>query len=128
MTKLDKLIFLKSISWRLVGTIDTFIISLLLSKEIYFANQITLFDFLSKLILFYFFEKIWIKSNFNNEIFNLIGKSIIWRIIATLATFIIVIIITGEVKLGIQISIVELITKLILFVFHEKIWINIKKQ
>ena len=125
MTKLDKLIFLKSISWRLVGTIDTFIISLLLSKKFILQTKLH-FDFLSKLI-HSIFLKIWIKSNFNNEIPHLIGKSIIWRIIATLATFIIVIIITGEVKC-IQISIVELITKLILFVFHEKIWINIKKQ
>lgn len=128
MIKIDRLIFIKSISWRLIGSLDTFLISLILTNQIYFANQITFFDFFSKIFLFYIFEKTWIQGNFNNKTFNLIGKAVVWRVIATLATFLLVLIISGEILLGIQISVVELITKLILFVMHEKLWINYLKK
>lgn len=53
-------------------------------------------------------------------------KSISWRITGTIDTFIISFIITGQVKFALTISGVEVITKLALYYFHERIWNRIK--
>lgn len=49
-------------------------------------------------------------------------KTITWRIIGTLDTMILSAVITGSWKLGLTIGGVEVITKMILYYFHERIW------
>ena len=44
---------LKSISWRIVGTIDTFIISYIITGQIKFALSIGLIELLTKMFLFF---------------------------------------------------------------------------
>lgn len=53
-------------------------------------------------------------------------KSISWRITGTLDTFVISYLITGHVKTAVSISGVEIITKISLYYFHERIWNKIK--
>ncbi|WP_111308133.1 DUF2061 domain-containing protein [Confluentibacter sediminis] len=53
-------------------------------------------------------------------------KSISWRIIGTLDTIIISWLITGHLTLAFQIGSVELVTKMVLYFFHERIWNSIK--
>ena len=55
-----------------------------------------------------------------------IVKSISWRIIGTLDTIIISYIITGHLTLAFKIGSVELVTKMVLYFFHERIWNSIK--
>ena len=55
-----------------------------------------------------------------------IVKSISWRLIGTLDTIIISWIITGELALAFSIGSVELVTKMVLYFFHERIWNSIK--
>lgn len=55
-----------------------------------------------------------------------IVKSISWRIIGTLDTIIISYVITGHLTLAFQIGSVELVTKMVLYFFHERIWNSIK--
>ncbi|MCE7055177.1 DUF2061 domain-containing protein [Algoriphagus sp. AGSA1] len=50
---------LKSISWRIVGTIDTIIISYFVTGEFVMAISIGSVEVFSKIILFYFHERIW---------------------------------------------------------------------
>lgn len=50
---------LKSISWRIVGTIDTIIISYFVTGEFVMALSIGSVEVFSKIILFYFHERIW---------------------------------------------------------------------
>ena len=50
---------LKSISWRIVGTIDTMIISYFVTGELVMAISIGSVEVFSKIILFYFHERIW---------------------------------------------------------------------
>lgn len=50
---------LKSISWRLVGTVDTMIISFLITGELVFALSIGGIEFFTKLILYYLHERLW---------------------------------------------------------------------
>ena len=51
------------------------------------------------------------------------GKGISWRIIGTLDTIVISYFITGQWKYAISIGTVEVFTKIILFYFHERLWI-----
>lgn len=51
----------KAISWRVVGTIDTLIVSYILTGEIALATSIASVDFLTKLVLYFFHERIWNK-------------------------------------------------------------------
>lgn len=60
-------------------------------------------------------------------------KTISWRIIGTLDTMVLSWIITGSLKLGVTIGSVEVITKMVLYYFHERAWykyskFGIKKQ
>ncbi|MEN2281715.1 DUF2061 domain-containing protein [Algoriphagus sp. SE2] len=50
---------LKSISWRIVGTIDTVIISFFITGEFMMALSIGSVEVFSKIILYYFHERVW---------------------------------------------------------------------
>jgi uncharacterized membrane protein len=50
---------LKALSWRLIGTLDTLVVSYLLTGKIALATSIASVDFLTKLILYFFHERIW---------------------------------------------------------------------
>jgi len=51
----------KAVSWRLLGTIDTLIVSYFVTGEVTLAASIASIDFITKLILYFFHERIWNK-------------------------------------------------------------------
>lgn len=51
--------FAKGISWRLIGTIDTIIISYLITGQWKFALSIGSVEVFTKIILFYFHDRAW---------------------------------------------------------------------
>ncbi len=51
-----------------------------------------------------------------------LAKTITWRIVGTVDTMIIGWLITGDAITGIKIGGIELITKMILYYLHERIW------
>jgi uncharacterized membrane protein len=53
-------------------------------------------------------------------------KSVSWRVIGTIDTVLISWLITGELALAFSIGSIELITKMVLYFFHERIWNKIK--
>jgi uncharacterized membrane protein len=53
-------------------------------------------------------------------------KSVSWRILGTLDTFLISWFVTGETSIAFSIGSIELITKMLLYFFHERIWNSIK--
>jgi len=54
-------------------------------------------------------------------------KSISWRIVGTLDTMVISYLITGQVTIALSIGSVEVLTKTILYYFHERLWAHIHK-
>jgi len=56
-----------------------------------------------------------------------IMKSISWRIVGTLDTMIISYLITGKITLALSIGSIEVLTKTILYYFHERLWAHIHK-
>ena len=55
-----------------------------------------------------------------------IVKSLSWRTIGTIDTIIISYVVTGELTLAFSIGSIELVTKMVLYFFHERIWNSIK--
>jgi uncharacterized membrane protein len=51
-----------------------------------------------------------------------IAKTITWRIIGTIDTILLSWVITGELKIGLMIGGIEVITKMILYFIHERMW------
>ena len=52
-------------------------------------------------------------------------KTITWRITASITTFLIAWILTGDLLIGVSIGGIEAITKIFLYYFHERIWNDI---
>lgn len=50
---------IKAFSWRIFGSIATMVITYIITHRISFAIYVGLFEFVSKIILFYFHERIW---------------------------------------------------------------------
>jgi uncharacterized membrane protein len=57
MTRLESLI--KSVVYRLFGTIATFLIALLFTKEFFISSGIATVEFISKTALYYLYERFW---------------------------------------------------------------------
>jgi uncharacterized membrane protein len=49
----------KAISWRLVGSMDTFILSWLITGKLRFAFSIAGVETITKILLYYFHERAW---------------------------------------------------------------------
>ena len=54
-----------------------------------------------------------------------IAKTLTWRVTASLTTFIIAWVLTGDLLIGISIGSIEAIAKIFLYYFHERIRNNI---
>jgi len=54
-----------------------------------------------------------------------IVKTLTWRIAASLTTFMIAWILTGDLLVGVSIGSIEALAKIFLYYFHERIWNNI---
>jgi uncharacterized membrane protein len=55
--------FTKAISWRVLGSIDTFLLSLLFTSDVKAAGAIAGSEVLTKMVLYYLHERAW--SNFS---------------------------------------------------------------
>ena len=64
-TKLRSLV--KAISWRVTGTIDTFLISWLITGQIMLASGIAMTEVLTKIFLFWLHERVWNKINWERN-------------------------------------------------------------
>lgn len=56
-----------------------------------------------------------------------LAKTITWRLIGTVDTVLIGWVVTGDPWIGIQVGGVEMVTKMILYYFHERAWFRYGK-
>ncbi|WP_298488823.1 DUF2061 domain-containing protein [uncultured Maribacter sp.] len=49
----------KALSWRVIGTLDTLVVSYILTGKMAVAASIASVDFLTKMVLYFFHERIW---------------------------------------------------------------------
>ncbi|MDB2656562.1 DUF2061 domain-containing protein [Crocinitomicaceae bacterium] len=57
----NRVSLLKTLSWRIIGTLDTMLISYLLTGKLDVALSIGGIEVVSKMILYYLHERAWIK-------------------------------------------------------------------
>lgn len=112
----------KTFSWRIIGTIDTVIISWWLTGDILAGFQIGIAELITKMTLYYFHERVWFNIYLPNSNLRHIFKTISWRAVGTFDTVFIAWIVTGNAKAGLEIGMVELVTKTILYYLHERLW------
>jgi len=56
-----------------------------------------------------------------------IAKTVSWRFIGTLDTMILSAIVTGSWELGLTIGGIEVVTKMVLYFLHERLWYRFSK-
>lgn len=118
----------KSITWRIVGTIDTILISWLISGNPLTGLKIGFTEVITKMFLYYLHERVWFKVNLSKDGKLLesrkrhIGKTITWRMVGTLDTIIISWIISGSPLIGLKIGVSEVLTKMVFYYIHERVW------
>ena len=146
--------FGKGISWRIVATCDTILLSYIYTGSIGNSLKIGFVEVFTKIILFYIHERVWLnikwgtkikailQENENNNIdvftkekmlteeehYRSLIKGISWRFFGTLDTIIIATFITGDYSKALKIGATELVTKIILFYFHERLWMRMTKS
>lgn len=123
--KISKRHLAKTISWRCIGTLDTVLISYFVTGEISYGVKIGAFEIISKMLLYYFHERLWFRSKIKNSNKRHILKTFSWRFIGTIDTFTISWIIIGNLFAGVKIGLIESISKMILYFLHEKFWFKI---
>jgi len=123
---------LKGISWRVIATTDTILIVLLVTCSLGECNirsaiEIGLIEFVLKLGIYYFHERVWQKLIKSNDVSKKtsLHKTMSWRVIATTTTFLISGAVLDNFEGAIYIAILELITKFVLYYFHERLWLKI---
>ena len=117
--KISKRHLAKTISWRTIGTLDTVLISYFVTGEISYGIKIGAFEIISKMLLYYFHERLWFRSKIKNSNKRHILKTFSWRFIGTI-DITISWIITGNLFAGVKIGLIETISKMILYFCHEK--------
>ena len=55
---------IKTFSWRIFGTIDTILISIIITGNINSALKIGLLETITKMLLYYIHEKLWYRTKF----------------------------------------------------------------
>ena len=124
---------IKGISWRIVATVDTILVVLLvtcLSGEcnLEIAFSIASIEFVLKFVIYYIHERLWQYIYKTNKVSQrgTLYKTISWRVLATIMTFII----SGAIldsfsQIAMYIAITELFTKFIFYYLHERIWLKL---
>jgi uncharacterized membrane protein len=118
----------KAVTWRIVGTVDTILLSWFITGNAFTGLKIGFAEVITKMILYYFHERVWYKINLSHSgILRVsrkrhIAKTFTWRGIGTLDTMVLSWIVTGNPMTGLKIGFAELITKMILYYIHEEVW------
>lgn len=137
----------KAISWRVLGTLDTLFLSFVIltflapvlgmeesspGENAATATAIALTEVATKFVLYYVHERIWVRLRWGISIDDA-GKrkasatrsgtkTATWRVTASLDTMVLALIFTGNIGTAISIGGFEVITKLVLYYFHERAW------
>ena len=115
----------KTISWRILGTADTMLLSWLITGSFEAGMQIGVADVTTKLVLYYLHERAWFKSSVKNANRRHLLKTVTWRVIGTLDTILLSFWIWGDGTQSVQIGGAETVSKSVLYFLHEKMWYRI---
>ena len=124
----------KALTWRVIASLDTTVIAYFVTGDITKAISIGGFEVITKMVIYFFHERAWNGIKWGKRIEDLPGvktadtkrrsvlKAATWRVLGTIDTFVLSSIFTKNVKHATGIALIELITKPILYFFHERFW------
>lgn len=121
----------KALTWRIVGSVDTVFLSWLITGNPMTGLKIGFAEVITKMVLYYLHERVWFNINLSksglvreNKMGHL-AKTITWRMVGTADTMVLAWLLTGNPLTGVKIGLAELLTKMILYYIHERIWYRI---
>jgi uncharacterized membrane protein len=113
----------KAVSWRAVGTADTFLWSWLITGHPAAAGAIASLETFTKIALFYLHERLWRLVGWApNARLRSVAKAVSWRLVGSIDTFGLSLLVTGNVRHAASIASVEALTKIGLYYLHERVW------
>lgn len=112
----------KTITWRMLGTLDTIVISWIITGNPFTGLKIGFSEVFTKMILYYLHERLWIRIPIPESRKRHFIKTFSWRFIGTMDTILLSWLISGNPMTGLKIGGVEVITKMVLYYIHERIW------
>jgi len=117
----------KSLTWRIIGTIDTILLAWLITGDPLTGLQIGLAEVITKMFLYFLHERAWFKiragiTKNGDSKKRHIAKTITWRIVGTIDTMILAWVISGDPMIGLKVGGAEVVTKMILYYLHERGW------
>jgi uncharacterized membrane protein len=119
----------KAVSWRMVGSLDTFILSFLVTGNAIWAVSIASAEAVTKITLFYLHERAWRLVPWGRRDAGhharAVAKGASWRALATVDTFLLSWLVTGHIGKAGTIASFETVTKIALFYLHEQFWARI---
>ena len=122
----------KAVSWRATGTLDTFLISWLITGTAALAGGIAATEVATKVVLFYLHERAWNRVRWGRSRADAhrrsVAKAASWRTLATVDTFLISWLITGRAATAGGIAATEVLTKVALFYLHERGWNLLRRE
>lgn len=122
----------KGISWRIFASIDTFFLSWVIFGNPVHAGSIAGLELLSKILLYFLHERVWNTIPFGRTNTGKVAhwrslvKGISWRFVGSVDTTILSWFITGKIIGAFKLSGMEIVTKILLYYIHERIWVQIK--
>ncbi len=113
----------KGVTWRVIGTLDTFLWSVLITGHPMHAGAIAGLEVFTKIVLFYIHERLWRLAPWSPDSHGrAIAKAVVWRFVGSLDTFVLSLLITGNGRYAVSIATAEAATKIVLYYVHERVW------
>ena len=113
----------KAVSWRAVGTADTFLWSYVVTGHAGAAGAIASLETFTKIALFYLHERLWRLITWAPQArLRSFVKAVSWRLVGSLDTFMLSLIVTGSAKYAVSIASAEALTKIALYYVPERVW------
>ena len=121
----------KTITWRIIATGTTFLLTLLFFRDDPNATEkatgVAIAEATLKMILYYYHERIWFKVRIQvRSTVRHLFKTITWRFIASLTTLILAFFFFKENPEALEkatwIAVVETILKMMFYYLHERAW------
>lgn len=130
---------IKGVSWRMIGTMDTTLLSWIFTGTLGKALRIGGIELFTKIFLYYLHERIWLAVPWartvaeeggvlvpKDEHRRSIAKGVSWRVTGTIDTIVIAFFVTGEYSKALSIGLTEVVTKIFLYYLHERFWARVQ--
>lgn len=128
----------KSLSWRFFASLDTFILSLIFTGSVHAALSIGGLEVFTKLLWYYLHERAWLRISLErahpkiaaflaeDSSSRSIAKAVTWRFVGALDTVVIALLVTRHVGVSLSIGGTEIVTKMVLYYLHERVWLRVR--